>query len=116
MEARIRLTASRRSRRTVSVVLSLAALACLSAAMACTSTTEPTAVVRIVLKSTRLAIQVMPQGLLLNNSVTLTNTSAFPIVWDLCAVSLERNTNPFALPRGRLNGNRYGRPFAFSRT
>lgn len=101
MESRIRPTASPRSRPIAPGFRSLVAVACLITLVECTSTTEFRSIISIVPKSSRVAIQITPQGPLLNNPLTLTNTSAYPISWGACSVTLERNTYPFALPRGR---------------
>jgi hypothetical protein len=101
MESRIGSTASPRSRHTAPGFRSVVAVGCLSTLVACTGTTEPHSIISIVPKSSSVAIQITPQGPYLNNPITLTNTSAFPISWGACSVSLERNTHPFALPPGK---------------
>jgi hypothetical protein len=100
MESRIRPTASPRSRRNAPGFRSLVAVACLTTLVACTSTTEPHSIISIVPQISSVAIQITPQGPYLNNPLTLTNTSAFPVAWGACSVTLERNINPFALPPG----------------
>ena len=68
----------------------VAALITVGALSGCTSTTEPVALVRIVLASPTVAIQSTPQGAKLSTSVTLTNTSNFPVIWSSCSMQLER--------------------------
>ncbi len=114
MESRIRPTASPRSRPIAPWFRSLVAVACLITLVECTSTTEPHSIISIVPKSSRVAIQITPQGPLLNNPLTLTNTSAHPASWGACSVTLERNTYPFTLPPGRVEWQQVWSPICLA--
>src|SRR2546423_2562169 len=57
---------------------------------ACNDTTGPTRFVTITPASQIVAMQTAPTGRVLRTSVTLTNTSTFPITWDYCALTLEK--------------------------
>ena len=102
MESRIRPTTSLRPRRVAPCSRSLVVVSCLTTFAACTSTTEPHSIISIVPQSSSVAIQITPQGPYLNNPITLTNTSDYPVSWSGCSVTLERNTNPLPLlPPGK---------------
>lgn len=75
----------------------LAALTLVTALSGCTNPTEPVAAVRIVPASQTVVLQSTPQGPTLSTSVTLTNTSGFPIIWSSCSMQLERRDD-IALP------------------
>ena len=68
----------------------VAALITVGALSSCTSTTEPVSAVRIVPASPTVVLRPLPHGLTLSTSVTLTNTSAVPIIWSNCSFVLER--------------------------
>jgi len=75
----------------------MALVATLAIGVACTDSTGPTVVLTIVPAAPTIALQTTPQGQALNTSVTLTNTSAHPISWSSCGMTLEKAGLP-ALP------------------
>jgi hypothetical protein len=66
----------------------------------CTDSTGPARRVTIVPAAPTVALQTTPQGQTLNTSVTLTNTSAEPIAWSSCGMTLEKAGLP-QLPPGK---------------
>lgn len=68
----------------------VAALITVGALSGCASTTEPVAALRIVPASQTVVLQPSTQGPTLSTSVTLTNTSALPLIWSSCSMQLER--------------------------
>jgi hypothetical protein len=73
--------------------------AMLVVAVSCTDSTGPARGIAITPGSPTVALQVTPQGQALITSVTLTNTSAHPVAWSYCGMSLEKIGMP-ALPPG----------------
>jgi hypothetical protein len=78
----------------------MALVATLVVGVACTDNTGPTVGVTIVPAAPTIALQTTPQGQTLNTSVTLTNTSAHPIAWSSCGMTLEKAGLP-ELPPGK---------------
>lgn len=68
-------------------------------AVSCTDSTGPARRIGITPTAPTVALQTTPQGQALITSVTLTNTSAHPIAWSSCGISLEKMGMP-ALPPG----------------
>lgn len=60
---------------------------------ACSDGTGPSGVVRITPASQTVTLQQTPSGPALRTSVTLTNTSSRPVVYDPCALSLEKKVD-----------------------
>jgi hypothetical protein len=56
----------------------------------CNDTTGPTRFVSITPASQSVALENAPTGKILRTSVTMTNTSSFPITWDYCGLTLEK--------------------------
>src|SRR5215208_5211427 len=97
MNARIRQSSS--ERRTAMRFRSLLAAFFVAPLLgACTGTTEPAPTVRIVPASPTVVLQTAPTGRVLSTSVTLTNTSKYPVVYSFCGLTLERKVEGFALP------------------
>lgn len=69
-------------------------------AAGCSDATGPENVVSITTPSPTIALQTTPQGQVLNTIVTVTNTSAYPLAWSTCDVTLEKAGMP-ALPPGK---------------
>lgn len=69
-------------------------------AAGCSDATAPARVALITTPTSSIALQQTPQYQVLNTSVTVTNTSAYPLAWSSCAVSLEKAGLP-ALPPGK---------------
>ncbi|HEX9220262.1 MAG TPA: hypothetical protein VF858_07230 [Gemmatimonadaceae bacterium] len=85
------------------VVIDLARTTIISALLigtACTDSTGPFQPVRIVPAAPNVALQTTPQGKVLSTSFTLTNNSAYPVIWSTCSVTLEKAGMP-ALPPGK---------------
>jgi hypothetical protein len=78
----------------------MALVATLVVGVACADSTGPTVGVKIVPAAPTIALQTTPQGQTLNTSVTLTNTSAHPIAWSSCGMTLEKGGLP-ELPPGK---------------
>jgi hypothetical protein len=68
-------------------------------AVSCTDSTGPARGIAITPGAPTVALQVTPQGQALITSVTLTNTSAYPVAWSSCGMTLEKAALP-ALPPG----------------
>jgi len=68
--------------------------------VSCTDSTGPARRVTIVPAAPTVALQTTPQGQALNTSVTLTNTTAHPIAWSSCGMTLEKAGLP-ELPPGK---------------
>ena len=65
---------------------------------ACSDSTGPTRFVVITPASQTVALETAPTGKILRTSVTLTNTSSFPVTWNSCGLTLEKNiSGPIAL-------------------
>lgn len=65
---------------------------------ACSDSTGPTRFVVITPASQTVALETAPTGQILRTSITLTNTSSFPVMWDYCGLTLEKNiSGPIAL-------------------
>jgi len=73
--------------------------AVLLVAASCTDSTGPARRIAITPAAPTVALQATPQGQALITSVTLKNTSAHPIAWSSCGMSLEKMGMP-ALPPG----------------
>jgi hypothetical protein len=58
---------------------------------ACSDSTGPTRFVVITPASQTVALETTPTGKILRTSITLTNTSSFPVTWDYCGLTLEKN-------------------------
>jgi hypothetical protein len=67
--------------------------------LGCSDSTAPDQHPKIEPASPTTSLQSGPGGLRLSTSVTLTNTSSHPLIWSVCAVSLEKGGMP-ALPPG----------------
>jgi hypothetical protein len=68
-----------------------------AAVPACGGITEPTGIVRIKPASQTVSLKASPQGRSLITSVTLTNTSPYPVYWYYCSLSLQRKESGVAL-------------------
>ena len=66
----------------------------------CADSTGPTALARIATPAATIALQATPQFLVLNTTLTVTNTSGFPMAFSACGVSLEKLGLP-ELPPGK---------------
>jgi hypothetical protein len=73
--------------------------AVLVVAVACSDSTGPARGIAITPIAPTVALRATPQGQALITTVTLTNTSAHPVVWSYCGMSLEKMGMP-ALPPG----------------
>jgi len=81
--------------------LRAAIAAILVVAVSCTDSTGPARGIAITPAAPTVALQANPQGqVLMTTSVTLKNTSAQPIAWSSCGMSLEKAGLP-ALPPGK---------------
>ena len=69
-------------------------------AAGCSDATGPENVVSITTPSPTITLQTTPQGPVLNTVVTVKNTSAYPLAWSSCGVTLEKAGMP-ALPPGK---------------
>lgn len=85
--------------RAVTILARAAITAVLVVAVSCTDSTGPARRIAITPTAPTVALQATPQGQALITSVTLTNTSAHPVAWSSCGMSLERAPLP-ALPPG----------------
>jgi hypothetical protein len=75
----------------------LAAFSTVLLLSACSDATGPTHFVSITPASQSVALQTVPGGKVLRTSLTLRNTSSFPVTWDYCGLTLERKIVVFAL-------------------
>jgi hypothetical protein len=64
---------------------------------ACSETTGPSRLVSITPASQSVVLQTTPTGKILRTSVTLTNTSAFPVTIVPCGIALEKKISGFIL-------------------
>jgi len=62
---------------------------------ACSDTTGPTRLVSITPATQSVVLETGPTGKLLHTSVTLTNTSAFPVTMAPCGIALEKKISGF---------------------
>src|SRR3954466_1936711 len=69
-------------------------------ASGCSDATGPENVVSITTPSPTITLQTTPQGPVLNTVVTVKNTSAYPLAWSSCGVTLEKAGMP-VLPPGK---------------
>jgi hypothetical protein len=67
---------------------------------ACSDGTGPSSLVSITPASQTVTLQQTPNGAFLRTSVTLTNISSNPVVYDPCALSLERKADPYVALSG----------------
>jgi len=66
--------------------------------VACSDTTGPSQFVSITPANESVALQTVPSGKILRTSVTLTNTSGFPVTWGGgCGLSLEKKIDVVSL-------------------
>jgi hypothetical protein len=66
----------------------------------CSDATGPETAVSITTPSPTIVLQATPQGPVLNTLLTVKNTSAYPLAWTTCGVTLEKEGMP-ALPPGK---------------
>src|SRR5206468_3616779 len=64
---------------------------------ACSDTTGPNRLVSITPVTQSVVLETGPTGKLLHTSVTLTNTSAFPVTMVPCGIALEKKISGFVL-------------------
>lgn len=78
----------------------VAILATVVAGAACTDSTGPVVRVSIVPAAPTIALQSTPQGQALKTSVTVTNSSRYPVAYTSCGITLEKAGMP-QLPPGK---------------